>query len=35
VDFILTLLQNICIACPPEPLVAEREERNKLKVLLP
>jgi len=34
-DFIKTLLQNVRAACPIEPLVAECEKRNRLKVLLP
>merc|ERR1712151_205414 len=34
-DFIKTLLQNVRAACPIEPLVAEAEKRNKLKLLLP
>uniref|UniRef100_A0A7S4QZJ1 Clathrin heavy chain n=1 Tax=Alexandrium monilatum TaxID=311494 RepID=A0A7S4QZJ1_9DINO len=34
-DFIKTLLQNVRAACPIEPLVAEVEKRNRLRVLLP
>jgi len=34
-DFIKTLLQNVRAACPVEPLVAEVEKRNRLRVLLP
>ncbi|CAE8586426.1 unnamed protein product [Polarella glacialis] len=34
-DFIKTLLQNVRAACPAEPLVAEVEKRNRLRVLLP
>merc|ERR1719428_2099656 len=34
-DFIKNLLQNVRAACPVEPLVAEVEKRNRLRVLLP
>jgi len=34
-DFIKSLLQNVRAACPVEPLVAEVEKRNRLRVLLP
>mmetsp|Transcript_25742 Transcript_25742/g.76663 ORF Transcript_25742/g.76663 Transcript_25742/m.76663 type:complete len:1721 (-) Transcript_25742:262-5424(-) len=34
-DFIKSLLQNVRAACPIEPLVAEVEKRNRLRVLLP
>jgi len=34
-DFIKGLLQNVRAACPIEPLVAEVEKRNRLRVLLP
>merc|ERR1740123_1202789 len=34
-DFVKTLLQNVRAACPIEPLVAEVEKRNRLRVLLP
>jgi len=34
-DFIKNLLQNVRSACPVEPLVAEAEKRNRLRVLLP
>jgi len=34
-DFIKTLLQNVRAACPVEPLVAEVEKRNRLRILLP
>jgi clathrin heavy chain len=34
-DFIKTLLQNVRAACPAEPLVAEVEKRNRLRLLLP
>jgi len=34
-DFIKNLLQNVRAACPVEPLVAEAEKRNRLRVLLP
>jgi len=34
-DFIKNLLQNVRSACPVEPLVAEVEKRNRLRVLLP
>eukprot|EP00930_Biecheleria_cincta_P019685 TRINITY_DN1496_c0_g1_i1.p1 TRINITY_DN1496_c0_g1~~TRINITY_DN1496_c0_g1_i1.p1 ORF type:complete len:1703 (+),score=387.00 TRINITY_DN1496_c0_g1_i1:58-5166(+) len=34
-DFIKNLLQNVRAACPIEPLVAEVEKRNRLRVLLP
>merc|ERR1719163_2598005 len=34
-DFIKQLLQNVRAACPVETLVAEVEQRNRLRVLLP
>jgi len=34
-DFIKTLLQNVRAACPIEPLCAEVEKRNRLRLLLP
>mmetsp|Transcript_59562 Transcript_59562/g.174212 ORF Transcript_59562/g.174212 Transcript_59562/m.174212 type:complete len:1727 (+) Transcript_59562:54-5234(+) len=34
-DFIKNLLQSVRAACPIEPLVAELERRNRLRVLLP
>eukprot|EP00933_Yihiella_yeosuensis_P029628 TRINITY_DN23254_c0_g4_i1.p1 TRINITY_DN23254_c0_g4~~TRINITY_DN23254_c0_g4_i1.p1 ORF type:complete len:1717 (+),score=465.38 TRINITY_DN23254_c0_g4_i1:179-5329(+) len=34
-DFIKNLLQSVRAACPIEPLVAEVEKRNRLRVLLP
>eukprot|EP00928_Gymnodinium_smaydae_P000827 TRINITY_DN1030_c0_g1_i3.p1 TRINITY_DN1030_c0_g1~~TRINITY_DN1030_c0_g1_i3.p1 ORF type:complete len:1741 (-),score=474.00 TRINITY_DN1030_c0_g1_i3:126-5348(-) len=34
-DFMKNLLQNVRGTCPIEPLVAEAEKRNKLKLLLP
>lgn len=34
-DFVKTLLQNVRGACPIEPLVAEMEKRNRLRVCLP
>merc|ERR1719197_2308260 len=34
-DFIKNLLQNVRAACPIEPLVAEVEKRNRLRMLLP
>merc|ERR1719454_2560414 len=33
-DFLKTLLQNVRAACPVEPLVAEAEKRNRLRVLV-
>jgi len=34
-DFIKSLLQNVRAACPIEPLCAEVEKRNHLRILLP
>lgn len=34
-DFVKGLLQNVRAACPVEPLVAEVEKRNRLRILLP
>jgi len=34
-DFVKNLLQNVRAACPVEPLVAEVEKRNRLRILLP